>query len=83
MAIALEKATIAVVARLKKQCMMMAVRFPIDFDHCGVSMVAVMRAPLCVVNERRQQQVAGLSQAHLPVQPERAVFRRVRVATRG
>jgi hypothetical protein len=58
-------------------------RFAFDFDHSRVSMVPVMRAPLCVVNERRQQQVAGMSQAHLSVQPERAVFRRVRVAARG
>jgi hypothetical protein len=57
-------------------------RFAFDFEHSRVSMVGVMRAPLCVVNERRQQQVAGLSQAHPLVQPERAVLRRMRVAAR-
>ena|ERR1035441_8279245 len=57
--------------------------FAIDFDPSEVSMAAVMRAPLCVVNERRQQPVAGLAQAHLSVQPEQAGSRRARVATRG
>jgi hypothetical protein len=71
------------VSRENYQEQLMQARFAIDFDLSGVSMVAVMRAPLCVVNERRQQQVAGLSQAHPPVQPDRNVFRRARVATRG
>jgi hypothetical protein len=51
----------------------MPVRFAIDFERGLLSMAVVMRAPLCVVNERRQQ-MAGLCQAHLPVRPERAVF---------
>ena len=64
------------------QAQLAAARFAIDFDHSRVSMVDVMRAPLRVVNERRQQQVAGLSQAHPPVRPERAVSQGVRVAAR-
>ena len=50
--------------------------FAIDFNHGAVSMGGVMRAPLCVVNERRQQ-TAGLYQAHPRVRPERAMFQRV------
>ena len=50
-----------------------AALFAIDFNHGAVSMAAVMRAPLCVVNERRQQ-TDGLCQAHPRVRPERAVF---------
>jgi hypothetical protein len=59
-----------------------AALFAIDFNDGAVSMVAVMRAPLCVVDERRQQ-MAGLRQAHLRVRPERAVFQRLRVAASG
>ena len=53
--------------------------FAIDFDPSEVSMAAVMRAPLCVVNERRQQ-MAGLCQAHLRVRPEGAVFQCLRLS---
>jgi hypothetical protein len=59
-----------------------AALFAIDFNHVAVSIAGVMRAPLCVVNERRQQ-MAGLCQAHPRVRPERAVFRRVRLAASG
>jgi hypothetical protein len=50
-----------------------AAHFAIDFNDGAVSIAAFMRAPLCVVNERRQQ-MAGLCQAHLRVRPEGAVF---------
>jgi hypothetical protein len=53
--------------------------FAIDLYFGRVSMAPVMRAPFCVVNQRRQQ-MAGLFQAHPRVRPERAVFQRVRVA---
>ena len=56
-----------------------AALFAIDFDDGALSMGGVMRAPLCVVNERRQQ-MAGLCQAHPRVRLERAVFKRVCVA---
>jgi hypothetical protein len=45
-----------------------AALFAIDFNQGAVSIATVMRAPLCVVNERRQQ-MAGLCQAHLRVRP--------------
>ena len=45
-------------------------------------MAGVMRAPLRVVNQRRQQ-MAGLSQTHLRVRPDGAVVQRVRVAASG
>ena len=51
--------------------------FAIDFNHGAVSMAAVMRAFLYVVNERRQQ-MAGWSQVHPAVRPERAMLQRVR-----
>jgi hypothetical protein len=50
-----------------------AVFFAIDFNDGSVIIAAFMRAPLCVVNERRQQ-MAGLGQAHPRVRPEGAVF---------
>ena len=59
-----------------------AALFAIDLYFGLVSMTAVMRASLYVVNERRQQ-MAGLRQAHLRVQPERAVFQCVRVVASG
>jgi hypothetical protein len=58
------------------------VRFPIDFAPIAVSMIGVMRAPLCVVNERRQQ-MAGRCQAHPRVQPERTAFSACRSACAG
>jgi hypothetical protein len=59
-----------------------AALFAIDFNDGAGSMAGVMRAPLCVVNERRQQ-MAGLCQAHPQVRPERAVFKRVHLAASG
>ena len=59
-----------------------AALFTVDFNDGAVSMTGVMRAPLCVVNERRQQ-MAGLCQVHLQVQPERAVFQCARVVAWG
>ena len=56
--------------------------FAIDFEDAPASMAGVMRAPLCVVNERRQQMV-GLSQAHPPVRPEHAAFQCARVSVSG
>jgi hypothetical protein len=56
--------------------------FAIDFNDGGVSMAGVMRAPLCVVNERRQQ-MAGLRQSHPRVRPEWAVYQRVPVTAAG
>jgi hypothetical protein len=56
--------------------------FAIDLYFGLVSMAPVMRAPFCVVNERRQQ-MAGLRQAHPRVRPERAVFQHVHVAAWG
>ena len=56
-----------------------AALFAIDFNHVAVSIAGVMRAPLCVVNERRQQ-MAGLCQAHPRVRPERAAFQCARMA---
>ena len=56
-----------------------AALFAIDFNYGAVSIAAVMRALLCVVNGRRQQ-MAGLCQAHPRVRPERVVFQCVRVS---
>jgi hypothetical protein len=55
------------------QVQLPAALFAIDFKAGAVSIAAFMRAPLCVVNERRHQ-MAGLCQAHPRVQPARAVF---------
>jgi hypothetical protein len=59
-----------------------AALFAIDFNDSAASMGGVMRAPLCVVNGRRQQ-LAGLCQAHPRVLSERAVFQREGVAASG
>ena len=59
-----------------------AALFAIDFNHVAVSIAGVMRAPLCVVNERRQQ-MAGFCQAHPLVRPEGAVCQSVRASASG